>query len=443
MSVGRGIVRNIGLLLTGKAAAALLSLVTLIIVTRALGPRDFGVLVLVQGFTVGISGIVAFSGWHAIVRYGAQAIERGDTARFVRLARFMTLVEIGCALLAMATVVILAPIAGPRLGWPPEIVPLGQLYAVAVLANVLTTPNGILQLGGRFDRLGVHPVIQSAVRLAGVLIVWANDGGLDDYLIAWMVGAVCEGVFMWLLAWPVFNRLRTGEPLLGPVAAARRENQGLVRFIATTNADITLRDLAPKLVPLIVGAMLGPVAAGLYSLAQRAAILVQQPAILLSQAGFPVIAKLLAGGDRAAAIRMTWRTSAIALAVMMPVVIVLAFFSRQILELLGGREFGGGALVFVLLAIGRAAQLGAVPFASALIAMGRSGRSILVNIATNLGLLPLLPLLLLADGIEGAGWHGLLLGLTSLILLALAFRTGAREGAPIEAIDERQGLTDG
>src|ERR1700761_5252459 len=87
------IVANLAHLLGGKAAAGLMSLVYLVIVARTLGVRDYGVLVLVNGYAVLIGSLVAFSGFHGVVRYGALAVEAGDPERLARIVRFMALVE--------------------------------------------------------------------------------------------------------------------------------------------------------------------------------------------------------------------------------------------------------------------------------------------------------------------------------------------------------------
>lgn len=69
---GPGIVRriysNLGLLLGGKAAAGLISLIYIAIAARVLGPADYGVLVLINYYAMLVGGLVAFPGWHAIVR---------------------------------------------------------------------------------------------------------------------------------------------------------------------------------------------------------------------------------------------------------------------------------------------------------------------------------------------------------------------------------------
>src|ERR1700756_504381 len=68
---------NLAHLLGGKAAAGLMSLIYLVIVARTLGVRDYGVLVLVNGYVLFIGSLIAFSGFHGVVRYGSLAVAAG------------------------------------------------------------------------------------------------------------------------------------------------------------------------------------------------------------------------------------------------------------------------------------------------------------------------------------------------------------------------------
>ena len=83
----------------------------------------------------------------------------------------------------------------------------------------------------------------------------------------------------------------------------------------------------------------------------------------------------------------------------------------------------------LLLALARAVGIGAPSLSAGLIAMGRPQRSITVNLVSNLLLFPLLPALLWWRGVDGAGWHALLIALIATAALALYFR---REAARAE-----------
>lgn len=419
---------NLAHLLGGKAAAGVISLIYLVLVTHRLGAADYGVLVLVNAYAVLIGSLVAFSGFHGVVRYGALALERGDHDGFARIVRFLAIVELACGAIAVLVAAGLAPLIGPRLGWSDATVALAVPYGLAVIATVRATPQGLLQLAGRFDLIGAHQAISPLIRLVGATAVWFAGGGLQAFIIVWLAASVAEGVAMWAMAGTVWRTLGGGRSWRGPWRGAAAQTEGMTRFILTTNFDITIRDLAPNLAPVTIGWILGPAAAGVFALAQRASTIISQPTVLLSQASYAVLADQVAKRDLPGLRFTVWRSAAIALAIAVPVVVLLALFGNRLLTLLGGATFAGGLMPTVLVAIGRLAGLASAPVAAGLSALGKPGRSMAVGLATNLGLYPLLPVLLWQAGVAGAGWHSLLQGAIGALALSAYFVRDAADG---------------
>lgn len=415
---------NVARLVGGKAIAGLLSLVYLAVAARTLGAQGYGVLVLVNAYAVLIGSIVAFSGFHGVVRYGALAIERGDVKALATIVRFMGMIELAFGLAAVAVAALLVPIVGPRLGWPPEAVRIAIPYSLAVLATVRATPQGLLQLADRFDLIGLHQTVNPIVRCIGVGIVWSRGGGLEAYLWVWLASAVAEGAMMWVMARSAWRRLLAAEPLGGPWRGAARDNRGFAHFITVTNFDITLRELAPQLVPLTVGWMMGPAAAGLLALAQRATNVLQQPAVLLASGSYAVLADLVAKGAGAPFTRAVWRSVAIMAVLSVAIVALLALLGGRLLTIIGGPSFAGGTLLMLLVAGGRAFALATTPLGAALTAMGLPQRSVAVALLTNIAFYPLLPLLLILCGPDGAGWHALVQSVAAAALLTGFFARG-------------------
>ncbi|MEQ1548835.1 MAG: oligosaccharide flippase family protein [Chakrabartia sp.] len=291
----RRIFENLGLLLGGKLAAGLISLIYMVVAARVLGPDHYGVLVLVNYFAMLVGGIIAFPGWHAIVRYGVGPAEN-DHAKLIRLLRFTGAIELLGGVTAVLAAAILAPLLGPRLGWSAEAQALAIPYSFAVLATVRATPGGYLQILRRFDLLGIHNVVTPVMRLIGTLVVVLFGLGLTGFLVAWLIAALVESASLWIAAIYLARRHMLDEPLLGAIGDVRHEHDGLGRFMVIANTDIMLSDLAGRLTPLIVGWALGPAAAGLYSIAHRATIVISQPAQILGQAAYAELARLVARG---------------------------------------------------------------------------------------------------------------------------------------------------
>lgn len=425
---------NLMRLLGGKAASAVLGLGYMVIATRALGRVDYGVLVLVHGFAMTVGGIVEFPGWHAIVRYGAQALADDDHPRMMRLLRFAGLVEGMGGIASILCAAMLAPLIGPALGWSPTAIAFAIPYSFAVLASIRATPAGYLQLLGRFDLLGLHNLVAPAVRLIGAGIAFYFHLGLKAFLIAWLIAALCEWAAMWVLGIVAVRRTLRDPVLLGSARGAVLENPGLWRFMLAANADVTLTELAARIAPLFVGWILGPAAAGLYAVAQRATVVIQQPAQIMGQAAYAELARLVAGGGSGAELRAALlRCAGVAIAVATPVLLILAFFGRTIAIALGGPAFAGAAGLILLLAVARTAWLVAPPASSALTALGRPTLSVATNMVVNLGLLPLLPLMMLGLGLNGSGWHAIMQGVAASALLLVLVVHQTRDRPAIAA----------
>lgn len=417
-TIVRRIYRNLGLLISGKGAAGLFSLAYMVLAARALGPADYGVLILVHTYTVTVGGIVSFPGWHAVVRYGAEAIAADDRPRMFRLLRFTALLELAAGALAIAITMLFAGWAGRRLGWSQTAIDFALPYSFAVLAAVRSTPAGLLQLLGRFAWLGAHHAIAPAVRLLGAGVAIAFGAGLKGFLIVWLAAAIVECLSLWVLGWLALRAHGSDGFWRHSRRGVRRENPGLWRFLLAANADVTFAELGARLAPLTVGWVLGPAAAGLYALAQRATVILVQPAQILGQAAFAELARLTAAGTAAHRMRRTLlRTLRIALLLAVPVFASMTLFAEPLSRALGGPAFAAAAGILVWLAAARWLLIAAPPISAALTALGQPLASLRANLAGGLLLWPLLPPLLWHWQLTGAGVHALLQALLIATLL--------------------------
>lgn len=442
-STVKRIYANLGRLIGGKAAAGIISVLYMLVAVRTLGPRDYGVLILVHTFAVTVGVIVEFPGWHAVVRYGTQAVQEGDDARLIRLLRFAALVEGIGGLCSVAAFALLAPWIGPRLGWSPDAMAFALPYSLAVLATIRATPAGYLQLVGRYDLIGLHNMVSPALRLAGAGIVALSGGGLHGFLVVWLIAALAEWASMWIFGLLVVRRRLPGARLIGSPRGAVPENQGIWRFMIAANADLTFGDLAPRIAPLAVGWVLGPVAAGLYSVAQRATVIISQPAQLLGQAAYAELARLAGGEAPGAAVRSALvRMTGIALAGSIPALALIALFADRLAILIGGPQFAAAGTVMLWLAASRAVLLIGPPATAALVALGRPALSVAANLICAVGLLPLLPPLMNIYGLRGAGLHAVLQASAAAALLGwFVWRESGRASParPVGVAERRSG----
>ncbi|MGH6915911.1 MAG: lipopolysaccharide biosynthesis protein, partial [Geminicoccales bacterium] len=76
-SIIRRLLKNLTYLFSGNLAASVLSLAALALTARALGPAQFGILVLIEAYIRLIDRLVRIEPWQALIKYGAEALEQG------------------------------------------------------------------------------------------------------------------------------------------------------------------------------------------------------------------------------------------------------------------------------------------------------------------------------------------------------------------------------
>ena len=415
------IMRNMGHLLSGKAVAGIMSMVYIALAARALGVGGYGTLNLVHAYATFFGTLLALSGFHGIVRYGARSLQAMDYVNFWALVRLLAAIELSMAFVAMICAALLSPFAVNLLHLSDAAAEWMIYYVLAIFATARATPQGVLQLANRFDLIGLQQTVMPVVRLIGVAILWWFGAGLTGFLFVWLASALLEGLSMWVIAYVVARRKGWVSQTNFSVKEILGAHDGLVRFVGVTNIDLTLRDLAPKATPLIIGWMLGPVATGLYVLAQRASAVLVQPAQLLSQASYSVIAELAVGRQFAKANAALRKSIAMSATGGGAAAILFTLFPQQILQLLGGRAFAAGGDLLIMIGLA-SAILSITPVLSAAVtAFGYPGRSTAINLSCSLGTLPLLFFLLGQFGVNGAGIYALIQSTLFTVLLALSY----------------------
>lgn len=420
-ALGR-VFRNAGKLLGGKVAAGLIGLVYLSLGARTLGPTDFGLLVSINFYALLVGNFCVLQGWHTLVRYGSGDLMTQHPEDFVALWRYVAKIEIASGAAAIVLCAALSRIVGQHLGWPDSIAALAVLYSLAIISNTQTTPAAVLNLFGRFDLLSFQQASGPLVRLIGAGLAWWLDGGLTGFILAWLAGSILEGLIQWALGLGELHRrgLLRQPREHAAVMAIRQRHPGIIKFLLTNNLDIGLTDASNRITPLAVGALLTPAAVGLYHVALRIGMVLQQPMLIISRTVYPELAAIAARGEQARLRRLVLRTGAISMAGGIVLVGAFALIGRWLLTTIGGAGFDAAYGLLLLIAVARTVHLLGFPFGSALVALGRPNTTLTINLIASLGLLPVLYLLLQAFQLEGAGLHALAYAVVTVGALIVA-----------------------
>ena len=371
--------RNLGWLLASRGLLAVLSLFYLGIVTRALGVTGFGRFALIVGAAQALATLVAFQSWQVVVQYGVGAYTRRDGAALGRLYRGSATLDLMSAVVGSLLAVLILEIWADDLGIRPTLQRATLIFAVVQVLTIRSTPLGILRLTDRFKTAALADSVTAVARFVGAGAVALVHPTVQGFLVAWGAAEVLTAATYWWLAAQKgdLKLMRQG----GSLRELLREHPGMLRFAMWTNASSTL-GLSSKQVPLLlVGAVVGPAAAGVYRLAAQLAQALAKLSQLLARAAFPEVVRAVRDAPPHALARILSRLFLASGAAAVVILAIVALLGRPVLGLVGGRDFSHAWPILLWLAAAGCLDLATVGVDTVLTALQRAGRVFAVRAA--------------------------------------------------------------
>lgn len=294
----RRVVKNSSYLFGATGISAAMSMVQGILVARLLGVEYYGILGVIIMFTSVINKLASFRMGELVIKYVSQFSEAGDTRRAQAVFKAAALVEIAASLVAFGLICALAPLAATYLAKDPTTTDWFILYGVIVLANLVAESSmGLLQILDRFRNVAMLTLVQSAVTLALVTVVFLAHGGMVGVLIAYLVGKTVGALALSLAALIEATRRWERGWWRTPLGLLRPQRRELAHFAVNTNISASLSLVNKDSELLWVSFFRGPVETGYYKLALSLANIVQLPVNPLPQATYPELTRQAARGN--------------------------------------------------------------------------------------------------------------------------------------------------
>ena len=305
------LVKNAGILLSGNVVSSLLRLASLAIITRALSPADFGLLVLIETYAAIFDLIFNFQSWQTLIKYCADALSNKDQAGFKSLIKFGIFLDVGSAFLATSSAILFAGIFGLLFGWEKELNHLIMFYSLIILFNISGTPTAILRLFDKFKLFSIQSILSSILKLAGVAIAFYNDAGLEGFIYVLMITEIFQRAFLLLTGWLTLKSKGYEDIMKSPLKGIKEKHKGIWNFTLASNVNTTIVNFARRFDKVIVFQILNTEAVAVYKLAESINRLILKIMDPLYFSVYPELAKLVSGNAMKSLNRLLMRTSAI------------------------------------------------------------------------------------------------------------------------------------
>lgn len=427
--LGRRLLLNFAWVGSSQAVIAGLGILSLALTARALGPAGLGVLAVIEAYSRTVARLLHPEPWQALIKHGAEAMERGDADGFGRLVWLSLMTDVALGVLTAAAGIAAAPWIGAGMEALEGNTALLALAAAGGLVAPRPTAMGLLRLYDRFDLLARIDMATALVRLALIAGAWAAGAGLWAFVALFVVWSVADGIVPMGFA---LREMRRRGHRLHPAPPRRilHDHPGLLRLYFNSNASVTLRQLRQRLDVVLLAVILPAPALGLYQIARRmseAALRIGRP---VSQIVFPEFARLAARGDYRR-LRLLLLASSVGLAaLMLALLLPVALNMETLVVLMFGPDFAAASTSMLIMATAVALYIAGMAAGPALLGLGRDNALTLVTLASTLVFFAGLGPAARIWGINGAAAMHLLAnavwlaGITAVALAALRRHAG-------------------
>jgi O-antigen/teichoic acid export membrane protein len=417
---------NFWILIRGRGAAAIMAFGATALMARALGPVEFGLVVLIHTYAMLIRALLDFGTADAIVRFGVPAHDASDNHTLGKLLKVCRRIDKQASITAALLAWLAAPFVGPAIGMDSQHVLMLMAYSTVLLTPGAGSAAGLLRLNDRFDIGGRQMTIAPSIRFLGVIIAWGLEAPIEAFVAVWGAAYVAENVY---LLWQAKHKYRVQiKQALAGVSlkdASLKDFDGLRHFIWVTYWQSNI-DLLPKhLTTLLVGHLLGPAEAGLLRLAKEIASALSRPALLIRQVVFTDLTRAWNEGSASFDV-VAYRTAILGGALGMVFVALSYFFGAYLLGGLLGAEYIAAKDVLTWMLLAATLDLATSPLLSGLYAMGHAMKTLRITLVSTAIYLLMFVFLTRELGLIGAGLAATVGATFTLIGMIMLMRSKKR-----------------
>lgn len=335
--------------------SAILTLLATACMARALGPQEFGLVVIMHTYVLTARALFNLKPAETFVRFAVPLMDTNEVPKVNQLLGLVRSFEWVTVLLATMFAVMAVPLLGPTLNLPDSASAVLMAYSLVLLTSPVGTARGFCRAAERFDVLRTALAIGPAVRLIGVLMAWQMQASWHYFAAAW---GVSLGVSYLYLGWRGRRLMRESgyQPQHLPWRSAGTLYPGLPGFVGVVYSQGVLDQLPRHLITLLIGSFLGAASAGLYRIAREIADILAKPVLLIRQAAFTEITRL-GEQSKSALSGVFWRYGLRLLLPALVLVTLASVYREQLLELVGGDAYTGAGALLVLLLVAAAIEL--------------------------------------------------------------------------------------
>jgi len=367
------LLRNAGHLFTGNAAGTAIGFVSLTLTARSVSTHEFGLLALISTYSAVVERLFNFQTWQAIVRFGDPGTDAQRRRAFAALVRFCLKLEAASLIFGFSLGCAGILLLSPWVDWVSENKPLLMIFLATLCVRFSGFSLGMHRAMQKFGAYAALTVAAAVCRLGAVVAAASWGRGFTAFFWAWIFGEVVQYLLVLASAIVLFGQ----RNFIASTDASDLNREGglfdrseTMRFMSGTAAELFFRTIRAFDIPL-VGILLGPAAAGIFTIAKRFAGVFTTALESSFHSIYAELSTIKAHCDAGSMWRLADRASLFFGLIALAVVLAFAIAGQYMVRLLFGPSYDQ-SFVSSLICLAGTATLGFVyPTWAALLAIGK------------------------------------------------------------------------
>ncbi len=379
------LLKNASFLFSAQMLVTLIGIVQFPIVSRWLGPENYGLWGLASSWVGLIGQIFGIRLWETVVKYLSQFIADNDEARALAVIKLCFLIDVTASSLIFLLIVGSADLAAPFVykSYPNGV----NLIRLETISGMMTLTMSIwmavLRVFDRFKRLSLYNVLSAVAQFVLWMLVIRFEVGLVGLILTAALVKLGQTITLAVLAQRELGRRFKRHWLTADLSLLRSHRRPIGTLIFSMSVDTIRKIAVGNADTLIVGWFGNPVQVGIYRLAKQLMSYFNLAINPIYDSLYPEIMRLYASGGGPAVKTLLWR-------LMRPVGAVLAVglvggvvLSPWLIPPIFGPEYVAVIPVFNVILFSNLWVLG-LWMSSTLIAAGKAKQLTVINTVVSL-----------------------------------------------------------
>lgn len=307
----RNLVRNFLLIFTGQGISSILTLISTVLIIKAVGSEKHGILIVTQTYALLFYSLFSFKTFQALIKYLAKARKEKDEEKIKMYIKWSLVLDVGSLFIMLVVGILLQNPVLHLMKWPSEIKSYIIIFLVSQLFYIQGTTIGVLRSYEKYNYVIKAQIYSNVVRVTGYL------GCLFLYneFLAFIIFEIIASMVNYLLLIFYTIRVLKEERLLDFCKVKLKYDKEFISFNIYSNLTSTLDLPINQVTQLIINKYLGFTANSVYNVFTKLGSLVNKLGDPINQIIYPEMSKKVVDGDNNGAKRLSHKLKLLMLSV--------------------------------------------------------------------------------------------------------------------------------